>query len=64
MIGQVGKFTQEVRQTLTQISWPTREKVLQLTVVVIFVSVVVGIFLGGIDFLLTKGLEFLALKWR
>ena len=47
-------FLREVRDELKKVVWPTRQEVIRLTGVVIIVSVGVGIFLGGTDFILTK----------
>lgn len=47
-------FLKEVRDELKKVVWPTRAEVIRLTGVVILISVVVGIFLGGTDFILTK----------
>ena len=50
-------FLKEVQEELGKVVWPTRTEVIRLTSVVILVSLFVGVFLGGIDFLLTKILE-------
>jgi preprotein translocase subunit SecE len=47
-------FLKEVRDELKKVVWPTRDEIIRLTGVVIIVSVGVGIFLGGTDFILTK----------
>ena len=47
-------FLKEVQEELKKVVWPTREEVVRLTFVVIAVSLIVGLFLGGIDFILTK----------
>ena len=47
-------FLKEVLEELKKVVWPTREEVIRLTFVVIAVSLVVGLFLGGIDFILVK----------
>jgi preprotein translocase subunit SecE len=47
-------FLREVRDELKKVVWPTRAEIIRLTGVVIIVSVGVGIFLGGTDFILTK----------
>lgn len=47
-------FLKEVREELGKVAWPTREQTIRYTVLVILVAVVVGIFLGGLDFLLTR----------
>ena len=47
-------FLKEVWDELKKVKWPTRSEIIRLTSVVIIVSALVGVFLGGIDFLLTK----------
>ena len=47
-------FLKEGRDELKKVVWPTRDEVIRLTGVVILVSLFVGIFLGGADFILTK----------
>ena len=42
---------------MRKITWPDQETTRNLTIVVIGISVVLGILLGGIDFLLVKLLE-------
>lgn len=53
-------FLGEVREELNKVVWPTRNEVIRLTTIVILVSLIVGLFLGGVDFLLTKLLELIA----
>lgn len=50
-------FLKEAKDELKKVVWPTRVEVIRLTVVVILVSLLVGLFLGGIDFILTKIME-------
>ncbi|HZQ29474.1 MAG TPA: preprotein translocase subunit SecE [Patescibacteria group bacterium] len=52
-------FFREVLEELRKVVWPTRNEVIRLTSVVIIVSLLVGLFLGGVDFVLTKLLSFL-----
>ncbi len=47
-------FLKEVREELAKVSWPTREQTIRYTVLVVIVAVTVGVFLGGLDILLTK----------
>ena len=47
-------FLKEVRDELKKVDWPTRDEVIRLTGVVVLVSLLVGVFLGGTDFILTK----------
>jgi preprotein translocase subunit SecE len=45
---------------LKKVNWPDRETTKNLTIVVIGISVVLGLLLGGIDFLLQTLFEWLA----
>jgi len=47
-------FLKEVRDELRKVVWPTRDEVIRLTSVVIIVSLIVGFFLGGLDYVFTK----------
>ncbi|OGE71750.1 preprotein translocase subunit SecE [Candidatus Daviesbacteria bacterium RIFOXYD1_FULL_41_10] len=55
-------FLSEVKVELSRVVWPTPKQTFRLTVIVILVTVAVGFFLGGIDFLLTKLLEIILKK--
>lgn len=48
------KFFTEVKSELSKVTWPTKNQVIRLTTVVIFISLAVGIFIGGLDFVFTK----------
>lgn len=50
-------FLQQTQDELKKVTWLTQQEVIRLTVVIIIVSVIVGLFLGGLDFLLTKLME-------
>ncbi len=50
-------FLRETRDELKKVVWPSRQEVIRLTFVVITVSLIVGLFLGGLDFVFTKVLE-------
>ena len=45
----IQRYFQETSGELRKVSWPTWPEARQLTVLVIIVMVVVGIFLGGVD---------------
>jgi len=55
-------FLREVKDELQKVVWPTRDEVIRLTAVVILVSLGVGVFLGGTDFILTKVIELIITK--
>ncbi len=47
-------FLKEVKDELGKVVWPTRDEIIRLTAVVIIVSLIVGVYLGLIDLVLTK----------
>jgi len=47
-------FLREVRDELQKVVWPTRDEIIRLTAVVLLISLFVGLFLGGTDYILTK----------
>ena len=55
-------FFKEVRDELKKVVWPSKEEVIRLTAVVILISALVRLFLGGADFILTKLFEVLILR--
>lgn len=50
-------FFGEVKLELSKVKWPTRDEVVKLTLTVFLVSAVLGLFVGGLDFLFTKTLS-------
>ncbi|MCL4419968.1 preprotein translocase subunit SecE [Patescibacteria group bacterium] len=54
-------FFGEVRNELSKVTWPSKNQTINLTLIVLAVSLVVGIFIGGLDYLFTKTME-IALK--
>jgi preprotein translocase subunit SecE len=56
-------FFKSIVIELRKIDWPSREKTIRLTAIVIAVSLVLGVFIGGLDILFTFAIEkLLALK--
>lgn len=53
------KFLTEVKEELTKVTWPKQNEVIRLTSIVIIVSVIVGLYIGGLDFIFTKLMELL-----
>ncbi len=45
------RFIRETRSELKKVTWPTRQQATRLTGVVIAVSVAVGLFMGGLDYI-------------
>lgn len=50
-------FGKQSVDELKKVTWPTRTEVTRLTVAVLVISVIVGLFLGGIDILLQRIIE-------
>lgn len=53
----VAKFFRETRRELTKVTWPTRDEIVQMTTLVILVSLAVGAYIGILDFGFSKLLE-------
>ncbi|MGE5392548.1 MAG: preprotein translocase subunit SecE [Candidatus Saccharibacteria bacterium] len=53
------QFLKEVQSELKKVVWPSRSETLKITFAVIGLSLGVALFLGVIDYGLTKGFEFL-----
>lgn len=47
-------FLREVKGELTKVSWPTRQEVIKLTIIVVAVSFAVALYVGGLDLLFTQ----------
>lgn len=56
-------FATDVIDELKKVSWPTKSETIRLTTIVIIVSLIIGLYVGIIDILLAKGLEFVT-KFR
>jgi preprotein translocase subunit SecE len=55
-------FFNEVKLELKKVTWPTRKDVVNYLSLVIAISAIVAIFVGSVDFSLTKGMEYLLSK--
>ena len=53
----VAKFLKETRRELSKVTWPTRDEIIQMTSLVILVSLAVGIYIGALDLGFSKLLE-------
>ncbi|MBU3758392.1 MAG: preprotein translocase subunit SecE [Candidatus Omnitrophica bacterium] len=54
MFGKVGSFFQETKQELNKVTWPSRHEVVQATIVVIFTTFLMALYVGVIDFFLSS----------
>ncbi len=53
-------FLKETQDELKKVTWPTRAEVIRLTGIVIIVSLAVGVFIGGLDYIFTTILQRIA----
>jgi preprotein translocase subunit SecE len=54
-----------IRQTIVELKlvrWPTRRETVNLTLIVIAISVVVGAYVGSLDYLFTNLLKLISIK--
>jgi preprotein translocase subunit SecE len=52
-------FLQETYAELKKVVWPTRNDIFRLTAIVILLSVLMGLYIGGLDLLFSKIMELL-----
>ena len=57
VMNKVSSFLKEVQAELKKVVWPTRQQALRLTGIVVGVSLVVGMYIGVLDYALTKIVE-------
>jgi preprotein translocase subunit SecE len=56
-VGRINEFVQEVYAEFRKVTWPSRTELVNSTVVVIVVTVVLALFLGGVDIALARIVE-------
>jgi preprotein translocase subunit SecE len=50
---RIKTFFGEARQEIRHVNWPTRKEATRLTIIVIFLSIALAVFLGAFDFAFT-----------
>ncbi|MBI2431142.1 MAG: preprotein translocase subunit SecE [Candidatus Levybacteria bacterium] len=50
-------FLLETRDELKKVTWPRQQDIIRLTIVVILISVMIGFFIGALDFIFAKVIE-------
>jgi len=53
ILNRIINFLKEARVEMKKVNWLTRKEVIKYTLIVIGLSFVVAVFLGGLDFLFT-----------
>ena len=56
-MNKIIKFVQEATGELSKVSWPARATVIRLTIGVIIVATIFGVFIAMVDIVLEQGFE-------
>ena len=56
------QFLKEARAELTKVVWPSRQDTIRITIAVVAISLGVALFLGAVDFGLTRLVEYVISK--
>ena len=56
-------WAQNIGQELKKVDWPSRKDALQLSLIVVIISFLLGVYIGLFDFLFASALQFI-LKLR
>ncbi len=51
---RISQYFRETRAELRKVVWPTREEAINLTAIVVATIVIMSIFFGAVDYLLTQ----------
>lgn len=50
-------YIQETWDEMQKVKWPTQVEIIRLTTIVIIISIIVGLYIGALDFIFTKSVE-------
>lgn len=53
-MGNITNYFKEVTQEVQKVSWPSKEQTIEKTLLVLTVTVVVGLYVGTLDFVFSK----------
>ena len=59
ILNKVTGFLNEVKVELSKVSWSTRQELVGSTIVVIMITLIMGLFIGLLDLVLSQGLSLL-----
>ena len=57
MFTKITTFLKEVKLEIRKVNWPTRQQTVRYTLIILGISFVVAVFLGGLDFFFTTLLD-------
>ncbi|MFA5532219.1 MAG: preprotein translocase subunit SecE [Candidatus Shapirobacteria bacterium] len=58
-MSKIINFFKEVLVEFKNITWPKKDTLIQLTIVVISISIIISLILGGFDYLFTNAISLL-----
>lgn len=56
--GNISRSVKEIYAELGRVTWPTKEETTRLSIIVVSISIVIGLFLGVIDMGFSKIIAF------
>ena len=56
--GNISRSIKEIYAELGRVTWPTKEETTRLSIIVVSISIVIGLFLGVIDLAFSKIIAF------
>tara|TARA_B100001765_G_scaffold185306_1_gene129866 strand:- start:81 stop:314 length:234 start_codon:yes stop_codon:yes gene_type:complete len=56
--GNISRSIKEIYAELGRVTWPTKEETTRLSIIVVSISVVIGLFLGVIDLAFSRIIAF------
>ena len=56
--GNISRSVKEIYAELGRVTWPTKEETIRLSIIVVSISIVIGLFLGVIDMAFSKIIAF------
>jgi len=51
------RYVREAKEEMGKVTWPSQKETIQYSVLVIVISILVAAFFGGLDWILSLGLE-------
>jgi preprotein translocase subunit SecE len=56
-MSKLSNYILETKGELKHVSWPTRKQTFMFTILVIFISIIIAVYLGLFDYLFSIGLK-------
>ena len=56
--GNISRSVKEIYAELGRVTWPTKEETIRLSIIVVSISIVIGLFLGVIDLAFSRIIAF------